>query len=145
MASSEPAKIRVVVVDDSAAFRRALVIALGSDRELEVVGEAADGLEAVALIERLAPDVVTMDVVMPVLDGIEAAKRILAKKPVPIVLMSTLARSEEQRMALNAMRLGVVDVTSKPVLAGAGGPAGIAQVVRLVKAAANIDVPRRPR
>lgn len=138
-------KIRVLVVDDSAAFRAALSLALQSSGEIQVVGQAADGKAAVALVEQLDPDVVTMDVVMPVLDGIEAAKRILAHRPIPILLMSTLARSEEQRMGFNALRLGVVDVMNKPVLAGAAGKQGIEQVIRLVKAASDVEVAIRPR
>jgi two-component system chemotaxis response regulator CheB len=84
-----------------------------------------------------------MDVVMPNCDGLEAATRILSAQPLPIVLLSTLARSDEQRTALNALRLGVVDVTNKPVLAGPGGAHGIAQVIRLVKAAADVDLGAR--
>jgi two-component system, chemotaxis family, protein-glutamate methylesterase/glutaminase len=140
-----PRKIRVLVVDDSATFRAALSIALETDPEIQVVGQAADGKAAIALVDQLTPDVVTMDVVMPVLDGLEASKHILAHRPIPILLMSTLARSEEQRMALNALRLGVVDVTNKPVLAGPSGNQGIAQVIRLVKAANDVEVVVRPR
>src|SRR4051812_30573124 len=124
-------RIRVLIVDDSAAFRAALALALGSDAEIEVVGQACDGTEAIALAGKLRPDVITMDVVMPICDGLEAATRILASQPLPIVLLSTLARSDEQRMALNALRLGVVDVTNKPVLAGPGGARGIAQIIRV--------------
>jgi two-component system chemotaxis response regulator CheB len=137
--------IRVLVVDDSAAFRAGLATALARDSEIEVVGQAGDGEAAIALAEELRPDVVTMDVMMPVCDGIEASRRMLARRPVPILLMSTLARSDEQRMALNALRLGVVDVTTKPTLAGAGSAEGIAQVTRLVKAAASIDLAPPPR
>jgi two-component system chemotaxis response regulator CheB len=139
------ARVRVLLVDDSQAFRQALALALGSDPTIEVVGQAADGRAAVALAQKLHPDVITMDVVMPVMDGLEASKLILADHPVPIILMSTLARSDEQRMALNALRLGVVDVTNKPVLAGPRARDGIAAVTKLVKAAAEVDVKRRPR
>jgi two-component system chemotaxis response regulator CheB len=139
-------KIRVVVVDDSAAFRAALALALAADPEIEIAGQAADGEEAVALVERLRPDVVTMDVVMPKVDGIEASRRILATpRPVPILLLTTLARSEEQRMALNALRLGVVDVTNKPVLVGKGAAAGAASIIGLVKAAAVVHLPSSHR
>jgi chemotaxis response regulator CheB len=92
------------------------------------------------MVEQLAPDVITMDAVMPVLDGLEAARRILSARPLPILLMTTLARSDEQRMALSALKLGVVDVTNKPLLAGPGSASGIAQVIRLVKAAAYVNV-----
>jgi two-component system chemotaxis response regulator CheB len=138
-------KIKVLVVDDSPGFRAALSLALSSDPEIEVVGQAEDGRAAIAAVRKLEPDVVTMDAMMPVLDGLEAAQRILSTRPVPILLMTTLARSDEQRMALNALRLGVVDVTNKPVLAGPGGPSGIAQVIRLVKAAADVKVGSKPK
>jgi two-component system, chemotaxis family, protein-glutamate methylesterase/glutaminase len=138
-------RVRLLIVDDSAAFRAALAAALARDAELEIVGQAGDGEEALRLVDRLQPDVVTMDVVMPKLDGLEASKRILASdKPLPIILMSTLARSEEQRVALNALRLGVMDVTNKPVLVGEGAAAAIAGIARLIKAAAHLSVaPRR--
>jgi two-component system chemotaxis response regulator CheB len=138
-------KIKVLIVDDNPVFRLALSIALGRDPDIDVVGKAADGREAVALVEQLRPDVITMDVLMPVCDGLEASKQILERHPTPILLMTTLARSDEQRMALNAMRLGVLDVTNKPVLAGPDGERGIAQVTRLVKAAAEAEVVVRPR
>src|SRR4051794_25119890 len=137
-------KVKVLVVDDSPGFRAALSIALETDADIKVVGQAENGQVAIELVEKLKPDVVTMDAMMPVLDGLEAAQRILARHPVPIVLMTTLARSDEQRMGLNALRLGVVEVTNKPVLAGAGGPSGVAQVIRLVKAAADVRVGVRP-
>jgi two-component system, chemotaxis family, protein-glutamate methylesterase/glutaminase len=136
--------IRVLVVDDSAAFRQALALALGSDPEIDIVGQASDGKSALQKVHELRPDVVTMDVMMPVMDGLEAAKTIMKEHPVPIILLSTLARTEEQRIALNALRLGVVDVANKPALAGPNAPGGIASMVRLVRAAAGVEVaPRR--
>src|SRR3954454_2218894 len=137
-------KIKVLVVDDSPAFRAALSIALATDPAIEVVGQADNGLTAIELTEKLRPDVVTMDAMMPVLDGLEASQRILAKHQVAIVLMTGLARTNEQRMGLNALRLGVVEVTNKPVLAGAGAPNGVAHVIQLVKAAAEVRVGVRP-
>jgi two-component system chemotaxis response regulator CheB len=137
-------KIRVLLVDDSATFRSALAYRLQSEPDMEVVGQAQDGQEAVMLVDRLAPDVVTMDVMMPRLDGVEASRRILEKKATAILLMSTLARSDEQRMALNALRLGVVDVINKPVLSGADATASLAHVLRLIRAAAEVEVSRFP-
>lgn len=146
MESDSNRPIRVLLVDDSAAFRAALAAALSADPEIEVVGQAGDGEEAIALCGPLRPDVVTMDVVMPKLDGLEASKRLLASpRPLPILLLTTLARSDEQRLALNALRLGVVDVTNKPVLVGAGAAAGISTIRRLIKAAARVHVAHRPR
>jgi two-component system chemotaxis response regulator CheB len=139
-AGDDKRKIRVLVVDDSPTFRAALSLALESDPDIVIAGQAGDGMQALEMLRRVKPDVVTMDVMMPVLDGLEASQRMLAEQPLPIVLMSTLARSHEQRMALNALRLGVVEVINKPVLAGPGGRAGIAAVSKLVRAAASVRV-----
>jgi two-component system chemotaxis response regulator CheB len=139
-------RIRLLAVDDSPSFRAALCLALARDPAIEVVGQASDGAEALELARKVQPDVVTMDVMMPRMDGLEASRRLLAsERPVPIILMSTLARSEEQRMALNALRLGVVDVTNKPVLMGAGSVDGAATVIRLVKAASQVILPGAAR
>ena len=137
-------RVRVLLVDDSAAFRAALATALARDPSIEVVGQAGDGKQALALVKELQPDVVTMDVIMPVMDGLEAARAILAVRPTPILLMSNLARTNEQRLALSALRLGVVDAVNKPVLGGPDGKRGVASVIAQVKAAATVKMAKRP-
>jgi two-component system chemotaxis response regulator CheB len=138
-------KIRVLIVHDNPAFRLAMSVALGSDPEVEVVGRATGGKEAVELVPVVRPDVITMDVLMPNLDGTEAAKLILENHAIPILLMTSLARTDEGRMAFNSMRLGVVDVLNKPVLSGPGASAAAAELIRMVKAATRVDVRVRPR
>lgn len=81
--------VRVLVVDDDALVRAGLRMVLSSDPELELVGEAADGAEAVTSVERLEPDVVLMDLQMPVLDGVQATRRIASKAAAPAVLVLT--------------------------------------------------------
>jgi two-component system chemotaxis response regulator CheB len=76
-------RIRVLVVDDSPTSRLLLVAILRADAEIEVVGQAADGVEAVEMVKRLRPDIVTMDVQMPKLDGFAATKRIMVEAPTP--------------------------------------------------------------
>ena len=80
--------IRVLVVDDSATMRELLVNILQSDSSTRVVGEASNGAEAVQKAVTLAPDLITMDVVMPVLDGLEATKEIMIVAPTPILFVS---------------------------------------------------------
>lgn len=87
--------IRVLIVDDQALFRRGLHVVLGTEEHIDVVGEADDGEEAVALAERLAPDVVLMDVRMPRLGGIDAARRIRELAPSTRILMLTVSDEEE--------------------------------------------------
>ncbi|GAB3860663.1 response regulator transcription factor [Nocardioides maradonensis] len=81
--------VRVLVVDDDALVRRGLQLVLSSDPELELVGEAADGAEALTAARELRPDVVLMDLQMPVLDGVEATRRLQRLDPVPMVLVLT--------------------------------------------------------
>jgi DNA-binding NarL/FixJ family response regulator len=92
---SSPGPVRVLVVDDQALFRRGLVVVLSASSDVEVVGEAADGEEAVALAQELKPDVVTMDVRMPRLSGVEATRHIRRVLPGTEVLVLTVSDDED--------------------------------------------------
>lgn len=106
--------IRVVVAEDSATVRALLVEILRGDSEVQVVGEAANGAEAVDLVTRLKPDLVTMDVHMPVMDGLEATKEIMVRAPTPIIIVSSSASQREVELSLQAMRAGALLVVAKP-------------------------------
>ncbi|MFC3095028.1 chemotaxis response regulator protein-glutamate methylesterase [Alteromonas sediminis] len=103
---------KVLVVDDSTFYRRRLRMILEEDRELHVVGEAKDGQEAIRLIKELSPDVVTMDVEMPVMDGISAVKSIMKTTPVPILMFSSLTHAGAQA-TLDALEAGALDFLPK--------------------------------
>ncbi|MGI5860641.1 MAG: chemotaxis-specific protein-glutamate methyltransferase CheB [Myxococcales bacterium] len=111
--------IRVVVAEDLPTARQLLVALLESDPEIEVVGEAADGLEAVELTSRLGPDLVTMDILMPRLDGFEATRRIMAERPTPIVIVSSLD-VQEVGFTMQALQAGALAALPKP--RGPGSP-----------------------
>ncbi|MBK1721296.1 protein-glutamate methylesterase/protein-glutamine glutaminase [Thiocystis violacea] len=104
--------LRVVVVDDSGFFRRRIVEILNADIGIEVVGTAANGLEAIEVVKRLDPDVVTMDIEMPVMDGITAVRRIMAESPRPILMFSTLT-TEGAKATLDALDAGATDFLPK--------------------------------
>jgi two-component system chemotaxis response regulator CheB len=111
-AARERAVIRVLVVDDSAFVRRALSRILGAAEDIEVVGAARDGLEAVELASRLRPDVVTLDVLMPRMGGLEALERLMAERPVPVLLVSSLTH-EGADVTLRGLELGALDFIDK--------------------------------
>lgn len=104
--------VRVLVVDDSRFYRRRVSEILSSDIDLEVVGTASDGAEAVELTKSLRPDVVTMDVDMPVMDGITATRRIMEFTPTPILMFSGLTTTGA-RATLDALDAGAVDYIPK--------------------------------
>jgi two-component system chemotaxis response regulator CheB len=105
-------KIRVLVVDDSAFVRKAVVRMLGEAEDIEVVGTAADGEEGLAKAHELRPDVVTLDIKMPKLGGLETLERLMAERPVPVLLLSTLTQ-EGAEVTLRALELGAMDFVDK--------------------------------
>jgi two-component system chemotaxis response regulator CheB len=135
---TRPGSVRVLVVDDSRFMRDLLCRILRSDPEVEVVGVADNGLDAVAAAASLAPSVITMDVNMPHADGLTAVERIMAERPTPIVMISSQTRSESAA-AIRALRLGAVDFISKP---GGSVDPGLVhlreEILRKVKMAARI-------
>lgn len=104
--------VKVLIVDDSAFMRNALGSMLSSDPEIEVIGKARDGIEAIELVEKLRPDIVTMDVEMPRMDGITALKHIMEKNPLPVIMVSSLT-VEGAKVTLDALDLGAVDFIPK--------------------------------
>jgi two-component system chemotaxis response regulator CheB len=106
-------KIRVLVVDDSAFMCKVLQEIINSDPQLEVVGQGRDGRDGVALAESLRPDVITMDINMPHVDGLQATEQIMTQHPRPIVIVSSESR-EGAASTLKALELGAIDFVSKP-------------------------------
>jgi two-component system chemotaxis response regulator CheB len=106
-------KIRVLVVDDSAFMCKVLQEIINADPQLEVVGLARDGRDGVALAESLRPDVITMDINMPHVDGLQATEQIMSQHPRPIVIVSSESR-EGAASTLKALELGAIDFVPKP-------------------------------
>ena len=105
--------IRVLIADDSAFMRKVLHSILLAERGFEVVGEARDGKEAVSQTETLKPDVITMDINMPHMDGLQATEQIMSTNPRPIVIVSSESR-EGAEITLKALELGAIDFVAKP-------------------------------
>ena len=113
MATSPQKKFRVLVVDDSAFMCKVLETIFNADEQLQVVGKARDGREAIALAETLKPDVITMDLNMPHLDGLQATAHIMTSNPRPIVVVSSETR-EGAASTLKALELGAIEFVTKP-------------------------------
>lgn len=132
------AKIRVLVVDDSATMRSLISAALNRDPDIEVVGGAGDPFEARGMIKALNPDVVTLDIEMPNMNGIDFLEKIMRLRPMPVVMVSTLTQAGAE-MTLRALELGAVDCVGKPADA-TGTQEALAEIVAKVKIAARASV-----
>lgn len=108
--------IRVMIVDDSAVVRALLRDALESDPDIRVVAEAVNGREAVEQTRTVSPDLITMDVTMPVLDGLDATSEIMAQHPTPILVFTASLNRTETEMSFQAVQRGALDVMLKPVI-----------------------------
>src|SRR6476660_8112619 len=113
MVNTTPRKVRVLIVDDSAFMRKVLETIFNADDQLQVVGQAKDGREAVTLAESLKPDVITMDINMPHVDGLQATAQIMISNPRPIVIVSSESR-EGASSTLKALELGAIEFVAKP-------------------------------
>ncbi len=109
-------KIRVLVVEDSTVIARILTTILNAAPDIEVVGVAGDGEKALALTEKLRPDLVTMDINLPKMNGYEATKRIMAFCPTPILVVSSTSYAVEMNMTFNAIYFGALDMIEKAPL-----------------------------
>jgi two-component system chemotaxis response regulator CheB len=136
--------IRVMVVEDSPTARALMVEILQSDPDIDVVGEAVHGAEAVEMSSRLRPDLITMDIHMPVMDGFTATKHIMARSPTPIIIVSSSTSGPDVEHSLNAIQAGALMLLPKP-----DNPASSrfdyrrTELVTMAKAMASVKVVRR--
>lgn len=127
-------KIRVLIVDDSLVQREALKMVLSCDSVFEVVGEASDGAEAIVLNNKLSPDVITMDMIMPKVGGLKATEMIMNTKPTPIVIVST----EPKEDIILALTMGAMDCISTSNITGI-----VNEIIDKVKRASRVKAVRR--
>ena len=133
-------KIKVLIVDDSAIVRKIFSRELGRDPRIEIVGTAPDPYVARDKIVRLKPDVITLDIEMPRMDGITFLKKLMHHHPLPIVIVSSLTPKGGE-LALEAIESGAVEVLSKPGSAYSVGDMSV-ELIHKIKAAANVKVKR---
>ncbi len=135
--------IRVLIIDDSALIRQLLTELLGADPDIEVVGTAPDPIIARERIKALNPDVITLDIEMPKMDGLTFLEKIMSLRPTPVVVVSTLTQRNAEA-ALRALELGAINYVGKPLLDIRNGIAGSAdEIIEKVKEAASAHVRAR--
>ncbi|MEK9802585.1 MAG: chemotaxis response regulator protein-glutamate methylesterase [Curvibacter sp.] len=137
-------KIRVVVVDDSALVRSLLAEIINRQRDMECVGAANDPLIAREMIRELNPDVITLDVEMPRMDGIDFLGRLMRLRPMPVLMVSTLTQQGAE-VTMRALELGAIDFIAKPRIGLAEGIKELSdQIVEKIRIAASAHVRRAP-
>jgi two-component system chemotaxis response regulator CheB len=137
-------RVRVLVVEDSLTVRRRLCEVLGADPEIEVVGEADDGKRAIELCRAIRPDVVTLDMMLPVMSGLAATEYIMAHFPTPILIVSASTNRGELFRTYDALAAGAVDVLDKP-LGDERDEDWERRIVSAVKLVSRIKVITHPR
>jgi two-component system, chemotaxis family, protein-glutamate methylesterase/glutaminase len=136
-------KIRVLIIDDSAVVRQTLSTIISSDPQIEVMGTAADPFIAAEKIKNEVPDVITLDVEMPRMDGVTFLKRIMSQHPIPVVIISSLTEKGAET-SLKALEYGAVEIITKPQFdTKAFIEEARIQICDIIKAAAKVIVKRR--
>ncbi|MEM9675202.1 MAG: chemotaxis response regulator protein-glutamate methylesterase [Bacteroidota bacterium] len=136
--------IKVLVVDDSAVVRQSLTHVLNSDEAIEVISVASDPFVAVKKISKQVPDVITLDIEMPRMDGITFLQRIMSQHPIPVVIISSLTANGSE-LAIRALELGAVDIIQKNTLSVDTFSENAQQIIDIVKAAGKSVIRRKAR
>lgn len=141
---SEGARVRVMLVEDSLVVRMLLTHIVARDPRLELVGAVASGEEALATIDTVRPDVISMDIRLPGIDGLETTRRIMAERPTPIVVVADAVEDSSLRISMNALRAGALSVVEKPVaMTNAGYDSVAGQICTQLRIMAAVPVIRR--
>ncbi len=130
--------VRVLVVDDSSSQRNMLIGMLEADPLIQVIGWASNGEEAILAVNRLKPDLVTMDLRMPIMDGLIASERIMQDNPTPILMVTASVSRSNQQMIAQALHAGVLGIVAKP---SATSLTASADFVRMVKGLSRVRIP----
>ena len=131
--------VRILVVDDSQLARKFISEFLSVDPELEIIGTAQNGQEAIELTRNLKPDLITMDISMPVMDGLLATEHIMAYNPTPILVMSNLLKSE-LHLSFQAISKGAVETIEKPDFSAGISSPDAKKLIRTAKLVSNVNV-----
>ena len=135
-------KIRVLIIDDSALVRKMLTEIINSQTDMEVIGAAPDPLIAREMIREMNPDVLTLDVEMPKMDGLDFLERLMRLRPMPVLMISTLTEKGSE-VTFRALELGAIDFIAKPKIDIANGLQGYAdQIANKLRVAKHARIRR---
>lgn len=138
-------KIRVLVIDDSALIRSLLTEIINSQKDMEVVGVAPDPLIAREMIKQLNPDVLTLDVEMPKMDGLDFLEKLMRLRPMPVVMVSTLTEQGSE-ITIRALELGAIDFVTKPKMSITDGMREYTEIITdKIRAASQAKIASSPR
>lgn len=144
MTQTAAARVRVMLVEDSRVVRALLAHIVGRDPRLELVAAVASGEEAITAIETARPDVISMDIRLPGIDGLETTRRIMALRPTPIVVIADAVEDSSLRISMNALRAGALSVVEKPVATTHAGYETVAtEICTQLRIMAAVPVIRR--
>lgn len=135
--------INVLIVDDCKVTTQLLRAILATEPSIQVVGCAGDGLSAVSLTKQLKPDIITMDIFMPKMDGIEATETIMSQCPTPIIVFSSHTNNKESELAFNALQAGALTIIEKPSVSGDGFDKIKQQIINTIRTLAEVRVVAR--
>ena len=136
-------KVKVLIVDDSSAIRFLMKKILEQDHEIDVIGFSRDGKEALSKISELKPDVITLDINMPVMDGIECLERIMLRNPLPVVMVSALT-TKDADITIHALELGAIDFITKPDIFNRDDLIKNSEIIcKIIKKATKANVSRK--
>lgn len=143
-ADGSDARVRVMLVEDSLVVRALLTHIVSRDARLELVAAVGSGEEALAALETVRPDVISMDIRLPGIDGLETTRRIMAERPTPIVVVADSVEDSSLKISMNALRAGALSVVEKPVGTTNAGYEGIAaEICTQLRIMAAVPVIRR--
>lgn len=137
-------RVRVMLVEDSRVVRALLTHIVGRDPRLEIVAAVASGEEALTRLDSVRPDVISMDIRLPGIDGLETTRRIMAERPTPIVVVADAIEDSSLRISMNALRAGALSVVEKPVATTNAGYDAVAdEICTQLRIMAEVPVIRR--
>ena len=136
--------VKVLIVDDSKTVSQYLEFILGNDSEIEIIGNVTDGKQAIDFVKKNKPDIITMDIDMPKMNGIEATRKIMESTPIPIIVVTASRNANDKNISIEALAAGALTVIQKPVGIGhQNEEMKTKKLISLIKTYAQVKVIKR--